>query len=103
MHLHALKFSSPFVGNMCRFSLKPNPCTHFLEYALYMEEFSSDFFRAVIAVLKMFANTAKNTIILLNFLVWKFCGKAQFPLSFGQFIRNYAETVPFHEISTSGN
>ena len=39
----------------------------------------------------------KNTVISPNFLVWKFCGKAQFPHSFG---RNYAETVPFHKIST---
>ena len=28
--------------------------------------------------------TSKNTIILPNFLVWKFCGKAQFPHSFGR-------------------
>ena len=26
-------------------------------------------------------------------MVWKFCGKAQFPHSFGQFTRNYAETA----------
>ena len=32
-----------------------------------------------------------------NFLVWKFCGKTQFPHSFGQFARNYAEIPPnFH-------
>ena len=37
--------------------------------------------------------TAKNTVISPNFLVWKFCGKAQFPHSFGRFARNYAETV----------
>ena len=47
--------------------------------------------------------TAENTVILPNFLVWKFCGKAEFPHSFGQFARNYAETVPFHKISTPGN
>ena len=29
-----------------------------------------------------FAFTAKNTVISPNFLVWKFCGKAQFPHSF---------------------
>ena len=29
-------------------------------------------------------NTAKNTVISPNFLVWKFCGKAQFLHSFGQ-------------------
>ena len=28
--------------------------------------------------------TSKNTIILPNFLVWKFCGKAQFPHSSGR-------------------
>ena len=27
-------------------------------------------------------HTAKNTVILPNFLVWKFCGKAQFLHSF---------------------
>ena len=31
--------------------------------------------------------TAKNTVISPTFLVWKFCGKAQFPHSFG---RNYS-------------
>ena len=29
--------------------------------------------------------TAKNTAISAGFLVWKFCGKAQFPHSFGRF------------------
>ena len=28
--------------------------------------------------------TAKNSIISPNFLVWQFCGKAQFPQSFGR-------------------
>ena len=32
-----------------------------------------------------------------NFLVCKFCGKAQFLYSFGRFARNYAETVDFHK------
>ena len=45
----------------------------------------------------------KNTVISPNFLVWKFCGKAQFPHTFGQIARNYAGTVPFHKISTTGN
>ena len=45
----------------------------------------------------------KNTVILPNFLVWKFCGKAQFPHSFGRFTWNYVETVPFHKISTPRN
>ena len=48
-------------------------------------------------------NTAKNTVISPNFLVCKFCGKAQFPHSFGRIARNYAETVPFHKISIPEN
>ena len=47
--------------------------------------------------------TAKNTIISPDFLVWKFCGKAQFPHGFGRSARNSAETVPFRKISTPGN
>ena len=47
--------------------------------------------------------TAKNTVISPNFLVWKFCGKVQFPYSLGQFARNYAEIVTFRKISTPGN
>ena len=43
------------------------------------------------------------TMISPNFLVWKFCGKAEFPYSFGRFARNYAETMPFRKISTPGN
>ena len=34
-------------------------------------------------------------------MVWKFCGKARH--SFARFTRNFAETVPFHKISTPGN
>ena len=34
-------------------------------------------------------STATNTVITPNFLVWKFCGKAQFPHCFGRFARNY--------------
>ena len=33
--------------------------------------------------------TAKNKVISPNFLVCKFCGKAQFPHSFGQIARNH--------------
>ena len=40
--------------------------------------------------------TANNTVISPDFLVWKFCGKAQFPHSFGRIARNYAETLLFH-------
>ena len=39
-----------------------------------------------------------NTVISPNFLVWKFCAKAQFLHSFGRFAQNYAENVPFHKI-----
>ena len=49
------------------------------------------------------AYTAKNTVISTNFLVWKFCGKAQFPHSFGRISLKYAEIVPFHKYSTPGN
>ena len=45
----------------------------------------------------------KNTEISLNFLVWKFCGNAQFPHSFQRIVRKCGETVPFHKISTPGN
>ena len=47
--------------------------------------------------------TTKDTVALLNFLVWKVCGNAQFLHSFGRIARNYAETVPFRKISTPGN
>ena len=45
----------------------------------------------------------KNTVISPNFLVWKLCGKTQFPQSFGRIARNYAETVPFHKTFTRRN
>ena len=48
-------------------------------------------------------NTPKNTVISPNFLVCEFCGKAQFPHSFGRIARNCAETVPFHKISIPEN
>ena len=48
-------------------------------------------------------NTAKNIVVPPNFLVWKFCGKAQYPQSFGRIARNSAGTVPIHKTSTSGN
>ena len=41
--------------------------------------------------------TEQNAIISPNFLVWKYCGKAQFPYSFGRIARNYAEAVPFRK------
>ena len=45
----------------------------------------------------------KNTVISRNFLVWKFCGKAQFLYSFVRIDRNYTETMIFHKVSTPGN
>ena len=44
--------------------------------------------------------TAKNNLISTNFLVWKFCGKTQFPHSFWRFT---VPVMPFHKISTPGN
>ena len=41
--------------------------------------------------------TAKNTVIIPNFLVWEFCEKAQFTNSFGRIAQNYAEIVSFHK------
>ena len=35
-----------------------------------------------------YSNTTNNTVISRNFLIWKFCRKAQFPYSFGRFARN---------------
>ena len=52
---------------------------------------------------KIMSITAKNPVISPNFRVWKFCGKAQVPHSFGRFARNYAEHVSFHRISTPEN
>ena len=39
----------------------------------------------------------------LIFVVWKFCGKAQFPQSFRRFTRNSTETLLFCKFSTPGN
>ena len=49
------------------------------------------------------STTAKNAVTSPNFLVWIFCGKAQFLHSFGRFAQNYAEAVPFHKVSAPGN
>ena len=43
--------------------------------------------------------TLVRIIISPNFLVWKFCGKAQLLHSFRQITRNSAETMPFDKIS----
>ena len=40
---------------------------------------------------KMF--TTKNTVISPDFLVFKFCGKAQFPYRFGRIVRNYTDLL----------
>ena len=47
--------------------------------------------------------TAYNTVFPPNILVRKFCGKAQFPHSFGGLAQNYAETVPLYKTSIPGN
>ena len=44
-------------------------------------------------LIKSMTKTAQNTVISPNFLVWKFCGKAQFLHSFGRIAQNDAETV----------
>ena len=45
-------------------------------------------------------NTAWDAVISP---VWKFCGKAQFPHSFGQIAQNYTQSVSLQKISTLGN
>ena len=40
-------------------------------------------------------STAKKNVILPNFLVWKFCGKVQFPHIFRQIAQNYANYCTF--------
>ena len=47
--------------------------------------------------------TARNVVISPNFLVWKFCRKAQFGHNFEQITRNNAEIVPFRNTSTRGS
>ena len=42
-----------------------------------------------------------NAVISPNFLVWKFCGKTQFPQSFGPFIRKLGEITGFQEVVDS--
>ena len=61
------------------------------------------FFDSLMCLQFVLNNTAKNTSLSPDFLVWKFCGKAQFSYSFGPISRTYAETVPFRKISTPGN
>ena len=53
---------------------------------------------------EIFKNTSpQNTEISSKFLMWKFCGKAQFPQDFRVLVQSSAETVPFHKIFTSEN
>ena len=59
--------------------------------------------RSILTASGMNLYTTKNAVISPNFLVCKFCGKTQFPHSFGRIDRNYAETVPFYKISTPGD
>ena len=46
-------------------------------------------------VLLVLIASAKNTVISPNFLMWKFCGRAQFPHSFGQFVFKEKKNVVF--------
>ena len=45
-------------------------------------------------------NNTQNTVTSPNFLVLKFCGKAQFLHIFGRIVRTYVKTMPFHKNST---
>ena len=76
----------------------------FLETSLFFNLIFSNIVCIHMNVLSMYfkITTLKNTVIPANVLVWKFCGKAH---SFVEkrYARNYAETVPFHKISTPGN
>ena len=57
---------------------------HFLIWVIVFSHFTFSlyFFHCI-----WMCHTAKNTVILPNFLVWKICAKAQFPHSFGRFAR----------------
>ena len=61
------------------------------------------YFKATRMRIRNTEHCIKSTKISPNFLVWKFCEKAQFPQSFGQVALNSAKTVTFHKISTPGN
>ena len=51
----------------------------------------------------IFINTVKNTIISPNFLVWKFCWKAEFPHSFRRLSETIRKLCLSTKISTPGN
>ena len=44
-----------------------------------------------------------STVISPYILIWKFCGKAQFPQNFERFAQNYEEIVSFHKNSSPEN
>ena len=48
-------------------------------------------------------STEKNTVISSNFMVWKFCGKAQIPHSFGRIAQNYGDIRWNYGIFRSGD
>ena len=75
-----------------------------------LKEILSPYFYLILIKLKvqsvvqnLSASTTKNPTISPDFLVRKFCGKAQFLHSFGRITRNYAETVCSRKIFTPGN
>ena len=69
-----------------------------------IDEFHNNCYRIILEIAnKASINTAQNTSISLNFLMWRFCGKVQFLHSFGQIAQYYVETVFFHKISIPGN
>ena len=43
--------------------------------------------------------TAKNTLISPNFLVWKICGNAQFPQSFGRLASRFIYNLSLNQYS----
>ena len=69
-----------------------------------VDEFHNNCYRIILETAnKVSINTAQNTLIPLNFLMWRFCGKVQFLHSFGQIAQYYVETVFFPKISIPGN
>ena len=68
-----------------------------------LEKYNEIWEKVINSIKKEFGSAAKSSVISPNLQVWKFCGKVQFSHCFGRFAQNYAETVPFHKISTPGN
>ena len=73
------KFSTEDFVQMAEFVLKNN----FFEFN---NQIKQQIFGTAVGTecAPMYACTAKNTVISPNFLVWKFCGKAQFLRAFSQ-------------------